>query len=345
MAFIVTTAAMELSFSFIIPVYNRPGEIRELLQSFVNLNYSHPYEIVVVEDGSEDSSEAVVKAFSDTLPIRYLVKENTGPGNSRNYGMDHAGGTYFVILDSDCLLPPDYLQLVEASLSRSYVECYGGPDAAHPSFTTIQKAINQSMTSYLTTGGIRGMKKGVGRFQPRSFNMGISRKAFELTGGFGTIHPGEDPDLSIRLWRAGIATRLIPEAYVYHKRRIDFKKFYVQVKKFGMVRPILNKWYPETARLTYWFPSLFCLGFVLALVCGIYDIFWPIISYAVYGLLVLSDALARTQSLSVAVYALAAMAIQFGGYGYGFLKSAILVNFSRREPHELFPELFFKKKT
>ncbi len=335
---------MELFFSFIIPVYNRPGEIRELLQSFVHLNYSRPYEIVVIEDGSEDSSEAEIKAFRDTLPLLYLVKENTGPGNSRNYGMQHASGNYFIILDSDCLLPRDYLQLVEDSLQQSYVECYGGPDAAHPSFTVIQKAINYSMTSFLTTGGIRGKKKGIGRFQPRSFNMGISRRAFELTGGYRTIHPGEDPDLSIRLWREGVATRLIPEAFVYHKRRIDLNNFYVQVKKFGMVRPILNKWYPETARFTYWFPSFFCFGLIVAMVCCIYGIFLPIIVYGVYGLLVFTDALVQTKSLSVAGLALLATAIQFAGYGYGFLKSVILVKFSNGEPQEVFPQLFFIKK-
>jgi GT2 family glycosyltransferase len=277
------------------------------------------------------------------LPLRYLAKENTGPGKSRNYGMHNAAGNYFIILDSDCLVPPAYLRVVEDSLRQSYADCYGGPDAAHTSFTTIQKAINYAMTSMLTTGGIRGKKKGVGKFQPRSFNMGLSRKAFEVTGGFGDIHPGEDPDLSIRLWRAGLSTKLIPEAFVYHKRRIDFSKFYAQVKKFGLVRPILTRWYPETASITYWFPTIFCLGFLGALWCAILGIFWPLSIYGIYALLLVIDAGMQTRNMLVAGCAMIAVVMQFCGYGYGFLKSTILINFSNREPRVLFPQLFFQK--
>ena len=212
--------------SFIIPVYNRPDEVEELLESFVNLEGKQDFEIVIIEDGSTISSKAIAEDFSDKLNISYYFKENSGPGDSRNYGMKLAKGTYFIILDSDCILPKNYLNEVLKSLNKNYVDCFGGPDAAHSSFTNLQKAINFSMTSFITTGGIRGRKSSVNKFQPRSFNMGLSKDAFIATEGFGRIHPGEDPDLSIRLAKLNFKTKLIPEAYVYHKRRISWAKFY-----------------------------------------------------------------------------------------------------------------------
>ncbi len=239
---------MNLSFSFIIPVYNRPEEIKELLDSLSKQTYAKRFEVVIVEDGSTISSDSIISEYTDILDISYYEKPNSGPGDSRNYGMRLAKGNYFIVLDSDCILPPEYLVQAEKSLENDFVHCYGGPDAAHNSFSDIQKAINYAMTSFWTTGGIRGGKKSVDRFQPRSFNMGISKEAFETVGGYGNIHPGEDPDLTIRIWNKGYTTKLIPEAYVYHKRRIDWHKFYVQVNKFGMVRPILNKWHPETVK-------------------------------------------------------------------------------------------------
>ena len=248
---------MNLSFSFIIPVYNRPNEIKELLDSLRLQTYDQPFEVVIVEDGSTISSEEVIGEYVDYLSISYYKKANSGPGDSRNYGMAKAKGSYFIVLDSDCILPPQYLKEAEKSLKDDFVHCYGGPDAAHESFSTVQKAINYAMTSFLTTGGIRGGKRAVDQFQPRSFNMGISKEAFENVGGYGNIHPGEDPDLTIRIWNKGYRTKLISEAFVYHKRRIDWNKFYIQVNKFGMVRPILNKWHPETKKVTYWFPTVF----------------------------------------------------------------------------------------
>lgn len=337
---------MVFSFSLIIPVFNRPDEIRELLDSLINQTYKDPYEIVIVEDGSATTSEAVIDHYKDDLDITYLFKQNTGPGDSRNYGMRHAKGNYFIILDSDCIIPPDYLEKVAASLKANFVDCFGGPDAAHESFSNIQKAINYSMTSVFTSGGIRGNKKAVDKFQPRSFNMGISKEAFERSGGFGNIHPGEDPDLSMRLWDEGYESKLIPEAFVYHKRRISFKKFFLQVKKFGMVRPILNSWHPGSARIFYWFPSLFIMGLVVSLLLlfsGQQQYLWTFILYVAYFTLVFVDALIKNKNLVVALLAVVAVMIQFFGYGYGFLKSVILINFSQSKPQEIFPELFFKQ--
>ncbi len=335
---------MQLKFSIIVPVYNRPEEIRELLESLDEQDFQEEYEIVIVEDGSSDSSEEVVKKFDDNLSISYYFKPNSGPGDSRNYGMQKAKGNYFIILDSDCILPKQYLSEVQKELNREFVHCFGGPDAADASFTDVQKAINYAMTSLLTTGGIRGGKKSVGKFQPRSFNMGISKQAFEKAGGFGRIHPGEDPDLTFRIWKAGFNSRLFPKAFVYHKRRIDWSKFYIQVNKFGQVRPILNKWHPGTAKLTYWFPTLFLLGLCFSIIVLLAGWVVPIALFGVYFLLLFIHSLVSTGKTKVAFLAIFAVLTQFTGYGIGFLKSTTLLNFSSREPEELFPKLFFKRK-
>ncbi|WP_291864201.1 glycosyltransferase [Maribacter sp.] len=333
---------MDLSFSFIVPVYNRPNEVSELLESLSKQTYKKPFEIVIIEDGSTISSENIVESFKSKLNISYYKKFNSGPGDSRNYGMRRAKGNYFIVLDSDCIIPSQYLEVAEKSLEDNFVHCYGGPDAAHDSFTAVQKAINYAMTSLFTTGGIRGNKNAVDKFQPRSFNMGISKEAFEDVGGYGNIHPGEDPDLTIRIWNKGYDTRLIPEAYVYHKRRIDWNKFYIQVNKFGMVRPILNKWHPETTKITYWFPSLFCVGFIGAFFLLLFGFWLPIAFYGAYFLGLFFHSLVQNKNIVVAALSLVAVIIQFVGYGYGFLKSTFWINFSKKKPREIFPKLFFK---
>ena len=335
---------MQLQFSFIIPVYNRPDEIQELLQSFDLLETNLPYEIVIVEDGSTKSSKIVVNSFEGKLNISYFFKENSGPGDSRNFGMQKAKGNYFIILDSDCILPKHYLNEVEKSLKADYVDCFGGPDTANQSFTNLQKAINFSMTSFITTGGIRGKKSSIDKFQPRSFNMGLSKKAFETSEGFGRIHPGEDPDLSIRLWNLGFKTKLIPEAYVYHKRRISWKTFYKQVNKFGLVRPILNQWHPQTKKLTYWFPTVFSTGLLVSILLFFIGFKWLFFTYILYFLVAFVMALISTKSLGVSILSLMAILVQFLGYGYGFLKSTFAVSVLNKKPELYFPQLFFKLK-
>lgn len=326
----------------IIPVYNRPEEIRELLESLLHQSYDRDYEVVIVEDGSQLRSDAVISDFRKKLAISYYFKENSGPGDSRNYGMMKAKGRYFIILDSDCILPSTYLEEVDRSLSEAYVDFFGGPDTAHPDFSDTQKAINYAMTAFLTTGGIRGNEKAAGTFQPRSFNMGISREAFEASGGFGNIHPGEDPDLSIRLWGLGYTSKLISGAAVYHKRRIDFSKFYIQVKKFGMVRPILNLWHPGTGKLTYWFPFFFCSGLLISVILALGG--FPVLFYAYlfYMTLIFVDSWWKNRSATIAFLSLFAVIVQFSGYGLGFFKSTFLLTFSKKKPQELFPSLFFK---
>jgi len=330
-------------FSLIIPVYNRPDEINELLESLTVQDFGQPFEVVVVEDGSTISCEHLVETFKDKLTIAYFFKENTGPGDSRNYGMKQANGDYFLIFDSDCIIPKDYLTAVSKALEKEFVDCFGGPDRALDSFSDIQKAINFAMTSFLTTGGIRGGSETLNRFQPRSFNMGISKKAFEASKGFGTIHPGEDPDLSIRLWNLGFQTKLIPEAYVYHKRRIDWTKFYTQVNKFGKARPILNCWYPEHAKLTFFLPTLFILGVDVAIIAILFGVYFPIVFYLGYFIVLFFTSLFSNKSLKIASLTIVAVCIQFYGYGIGFLKSFVLIQLLKKDPTVVFPELFFKK--
>lgn len=330
-------------FSFIIPVYNRPDEIKELLDSLVQLNYAKPFEIVIVEDGSQVDCKDVISQFLSNLDISYFYKSNSGPGDSRNYGMKRAKGDYFIILDSDCIIPSNYLNEVEKALSTDYVDCFGGPDAALDSFSDIQKAINFTMTSFLTTGGIRGGSEKIDKFQPRSFNMGLSKKAFEASSGFGNIHPGEDPDLSIRLWNLGFQTKLIKGAYVYHKRRIDWDKFYVQVNKFGKARPILNKWYPKYTKLTYWFPTLFILGLLFSCVLLLFNVHFPIQLYFLYFIALFLLSLYKNRNLKIAFFALYATLIQFYGYGIGYLYSFFNIFILKKNPEKAHPELFFKK--
>ncbi|APY07438.1 glycosyl transferase family 2 [Winogradskyella sp. J14-2] len=330
-----------LYFSFIVPVYNRPDETKELLESFTRLEGNIDYEIVIVEDGSSLKSEDVVQSFGSQLKISYFYKENSGPGDSRNFGMHNAEGNYYIILDSDVILPSNYLIEVNSFLSNTFYDCFGGPDAAHISFSNLQKAINFTMTSFITTGGIRGGKRQIEDFQPRSFNMGLSKRAFLETGGFGKIHPGEDPDLSLRLLKLGYKTALINTAYVYHKRRISWSKFYKQVNKFGLVRPILNQWHPESKSLAYWLPTLFSIGLVLAICSGLFNFILPIYAYGIYFALVFILAFANSKSLSVAALSLVAILVQFFGYGYGFIKSTFNIVILRRKPEKAFPDLFF----
>ena len=337
-------------FSIIIPVYNRPDEIKELLDSMLLSTYNEPYEIVIVEDGSSISCKEVVDQYASKLNISYYFKSNSGPGDSRNYGMRKANGDYFIIFDSDCIIPNQYLSEVSKELKRKYVDCFGGPDQALKSFSNIQKAINFTMTSFLTTGGIRGGSEKIDKFQPRSFNMGISKKAFEASNGFGNIHPGEDPDLSIRLWKMGFDTRLFTNCYVYHKRRIDWDKFTVQVSKFGKARPILNHWYPEYQKITYWFPTLFMLG-LMASFLSLILLFdwnyndWPLKFYFGYFILIFLVSSIQNLNPIIGLFSVVAVWKQFKGYGFGFLESFFKINILRRKPEVAFPYLFFKKPT
>jgi glycosyltransferase involved in cell wall biosynthesis len=329
-------------FSLIIPVYNRPDEVAELLESLSLSDFDEHFEIVIVEDGSSVRCEDIVLSYENRLSISYYYKNNSGPGDSRNFGMQKAKGDYFIIFDSDCIIPKQYLNEVNKALKLQYVDCFGGPDKALDSFSDIQKAINFAMTSFLTTGGIRGGSEKINKFQPRSFNMGISRKAFEVSKGFGNIHPGEDPDLSIRLWNLGFETKLFPNAYVYHKRRIDWDKFSTQVNKFGKARPILNSWYPQYNKVTFFLPSLFIIGFGLSVFLLLFTYDFLLKLYFIYFVIIFIVSAFQNKSLKIGYFSVIAVWKQFLGYGTGFIESYFKVIVLKQKPKIAFPELFFK---
>ncbi len=331
-----------MNFSFIIPVYNRPEEIEELLESLAKQTYKGLFDIIIIEDGSTIPCEYIVDKYKTKLSITYYLKYNSGPGDSRNFGMTQSKGDYFIILDSDCIVPENYLIEVSKSLEADYVDCFGGPDAMLANFSAVQKAINFTMTSVITTGGIRGASEKIEKFQPRSFNMGLSRKAFVASKGFANIHPGEDPDLSIRLWKLGFKTKLISSAFVYHKRRIDWEKFYIQVNKFGKARPILNHWYPEYAKPTFFLPALFVIVFIIGVLGIIFTFDWILKLYFAYTILVFIVSTYQNRNIYVGYLSVIAMWKQFFGYGLGFIESFFKINILKKKPQVAFPELFFK---
>jgi glycosyltransferase involved in cell wall biosynthesis len=312
---------LKLSFSIIIPVYNRPNEIDELLESLTKQNFTDDFEVLILEDGSTIKSDVIVEKYNKQLDLKYFYKENSGAGASRNLGMQNASGNYFIILDSDVLVPKQYLYEVSKALQQNYTDAFGAPDAAHASFTPLQKAINYSMTSVLTTGGIRGKKQAVGKFQPRSFNFGLSKIAFKKTKGFSKMKNGEDIDLTFRLWENEFETQLIENAFVYHKRRSSLKQFFKQTFGFGTARPILNKKYPETVKLTYWFPSLFTIGFDISILGSLYGYPQPCYFFLFYFSLIFVDSCIQNRSLKVGFLSIITSFTQFLGYGLGFLKS------------------------
>jgi len=315
---------LKLNFSIIVPVYNRPKEIDELLESLTKQDFSDDFEVLIIEDGSTEKSEHIVENYKPQLDLKYYFKENTGAGASRNFGMQQATGNYFIILDSDVIVPKQYLSEVSKALETNFTDAFGGPDAAHESFTPLQKAINYSMTSVLTTGGIRGKKKAVGKFQPRSFNLGLSEVAFSKTKGFSNLKVGEDIDLTFRLWKNSFETQLIESAFVYHKRRSTFQQFFKQTFAFGTARPQLNKRYPETAKLTYWFPSLFIMGFDISVI-AIFFGYWQLLAfYGCYFVLIFLDSLFQNKSITVAFLSIITTFTQHLGYGLGFLESKFI---------------------
>ena len=320
---------MKLSFSIIIPVYNRPNEIGELLESLTKQDFNNEFEVIVIEDGSTQKSDTIVDTYKKQLNLKYFFKENSGAGASRNFGMQNSSGNYFIILDSDVLVPSQYLSEVRKALEINYTDAFGGPDAAHKSFTQLQKAINYSMTSLLTTGGIRGKKQAVGKFQPRSFNFGVSKLAFVKTNGFSNLKIGEDIDLTFRLWENGFDTQLISNAFVYHKRRSSLPDFFNQTYKFGKARPFLNQKYPKSAKLTYWFPSVFLIGFDIGVLSAIFGFSKILTLYGIYFIMIFIDSLFQNSNIKVAFLSIIATFTQFLGYGFGFLESYVSIKFTK----------------
>lgn len=325
----------KIKFSIIIPVYNRPDEMEELLYSLANQTDMN-FEVLVVEDGSTITCEEVCKKYETVLNIKYLCKPNSGRSETRNYGMKHASGNYFVIYDSDCIIPPHYFEIVRKRLTDNYVDCYGGPDSADDSFSEMQKAINYSMTSFMTTGGIRGGTKQVEKFTPRSFNMGISKEVFDSVGGYKNMI-GEDIDLSIRIKNEGFKTQLFKEAFVYHKRRIDLKKFYKQVNTFGKGRVLLYRIHKSSLKPVFFLPLFFVLGnllmiFLTIILCNLFFL----IPVGIYIIAIFTESAIKNKSISIALKSVLASFTQLFGYGLGFLSEIVTKKASKKLQEELY---------
>ncbi len=332
---------MNPSISIVIAIFNRKDELFELLQS-LSFQTDKDFEIIIVDDGSKINLQPTIELFNESLDIKYFRKDNSGPGLSRNYGARRARNEWLVFVDSDVMVEKDYIANIKKDIQDIPCDAFGGADKAHKGFNLMQKAISYSMTSVFTTGGIRGNKKAVTKFQPRSFNMGVRKSAFEKVGGFSNMRIGEDPDLSMTLWENGFTTAFFDDIGVYHKRRVDFGKFSKQVYQFGSARPILNQRHPNYVKISFAFPSLFLIGYVMGLV----EYFWfnktLILSlYGLYTFLVFFHALYKTRNVSIAAMAIISTYIQMFSYGYGFLKSWILLNVFRMKPEDAFPTHFY----
>ena len=348
-----------MKYSIIVPVYNRPDEVDELLQSLCEQTVKD-FEVIIVEDGSIKPCKDVCNKYAGILSLHYYAKENSGPGQSRNYGAERANGKYVIILDSDVVLPSGYLQAIERSLSLPkghQLAAFGGPDAAHPDFTPVQKAISYSMTSFFTTGGIRGGKAKLDKFYPRSFNMGIRRDVYQQLGGFTKMRFGEDIDFSYRIVEAGYQPRLLPEAWVWHKRRTDFKKFFRQVYNSGIARINLEKRHPGTMKLVHLLPTVFTVGVIaLILISAVgralmhyvdHDQFYwmcfaPWLPILLYSLLIFIDSSIKNKSPHVGLLSIPAAFVQLMGYGLGFIESWWKRCILKQDEFQAFEQTFYK---
>ncbi len=306
-------------FSIIVPVYNRIDEVDDLLKSLTEQT-NKDFEIVLVEDGSSMPCEEAVNKYKEYISIQYFYKDNEGRSIARNYGLERAIGDYFIFFDSDCVIPPKYFEILSNALDKNPLDCFGGPDAAHASFSSTQKAINYSMTSFLTTGGIRGGKIQMEKFVPRTFNMGYSRKVYEKVGGFREMF-SEDIDMSTRIRQAGFSIGLIRDAFVYHKRRVNMKLFARQVYVFGMSRITLKLLYPDSLKIVHLLPAMFVIGSILLCLLAIFISWWFIIPLLAYILAIFISALISTRNIIIALKAVPASLLQLGGYGCGFIKA------------------------
>ncbi|MEQ9229880.1 MAG: glycosyltransferase [Cyclobacteriaceae bacterium] len=312
-------------YSVIIPVYNRPEEVDELLESLTKQTFQD-FEVLIIEDGSTLKCEDRVAKFQDQLSIQYFFKENSGQGFSRNYGFERATGEWFIVFDSDCLIPANYFEKVENHLKSENLDAYGGPDKAADSFTYTQKAISYSMTSPLTTGGIRGNKSKVGKFHPRSFNMGIRKEVFEETDGYIITRKGEDIEFSIRIAEKGFRVGLIPDAFVYHKRRTNFLQFFKQLHFFGTARINIGRFYPKEVKLVHWFPAVFTIGLVLCLLGWFFHMklgLYGLRLYLLYFIGIFLFAAGKTENFIVGLLSVVASFVQLTAYGLGFLQEWI----------------------
>lgn len=346
-----------MKYSVIVPIYNRPDEVDELLRSLTTQTFKD-FEVIIVEDGSTNTCKKVCDGYNGTLDIHYFLKENSGPGQSRNYGAERASGEYLIVLDSDVVLPPEYFTAINNELEREYADAFGGPDSAHSSFTDTQKAISYSMTSFFTTGGIRGgKKKKLDKFYPRSFNMGIRHDVYSSLGGFSKMRFGEDIDFSIRIFKAGYKCRLFPDAWVWHKRRTDFRKFFRQVYNSGIARINLYKKYPDSLKLVHLMPAIFTVGVITLILISAagrilmeYDDidkwYWlcaaPWLLIIAYSLLIFADSSRINKSMRIGAISIAAAFVQLMGYGLGFISAWWKRCIMKHDEFHAFDKTFYK---
>ena len=334
---------MQKTISIVVAIFNRKDELFELLNSLI-AQTDKDFEVIIVDDGSFVDLVPTVETFKEMLSIQYFKKPNSGPGLSRNYGANRAKNDWLVFVDSDVIVEKDYIENIKKNLEKTDCAAFGGADKAHKGFNLLQKAISYSMTSVFTTGGIRGSKKAVTRFQPRSFNMGVNKEIFLKIGGFSEMRIGEDPDLSMTIWENGYQTAFFDDIGVYHKRRTDLGKFSKQVYQFGCARPILNQRHPDYVKPTFWFPTLFLLGYV----AGILEYFllqkgFVLACYGFYTLVIFVHALYLTKNIAIAAQAIITTYIQMFSYGYGFLESWVKLNVLKMKPEDAFPKHFHQK--
>lgn len=338
-----------MKYSVIVPVYNRPNECEELLESLTHQT-QRDFEVIIVEDGSSVPCREVVERYADKLAVHYYDKLNSGPGQTRNYGVERANGEYVIILDSDVVLPEGYFAAIDDELAANPCDAFGGPDRAHESFSTTQKAINYAMTSFFTTGGIRGGKAKLDKFYPRSFNMGVRREVYQALEGFSAMRFGEDIDFSTRIFKSGYRCRLFPEAWVYHKRRTDLKKFFKQVHNSGIARIHLSHRHPGTHKLVHLLPAVFTLGVAFLLVLALLSLCFgceigTLVSLSpllLFALLIGVDATRQSCSLAVGVTAIAAAFVQLTGYGTGYLSAWWRCNVRGEGEFEAFSQTFYQ---
>lgn len=308
-------------FSVIIPVYNRPAEVFELLTSLSHQTHKD-FEVVLVEDGSTIKADQVVSRFESVLSIQYFFQENQGQGFARNFGMGKAKGDFFVILDSDVILPPDYLSVLNQAIQERNLDAFGGPDAAAADFSNLQKAMDFAMTSFWTTGGIRGKLKDPSKYQARGFNMGVSRNVFETLGGFVDPNRGEDIEWSIRIKKAGFRLELVEEAFVFHKRKNTLFSFAKQAFSFGKNRVNVSRFHPEAIKLVHWMPTFFLLFLLSIIANGLFFQIYFIPHLLILGVwagLVIYSASWKYQSILVGDLALMTSMVQLCCYGAGLV--------------------------
>lgn len=331
----------KLFYSVIIPVFNRPDEVKELLISLEKQTEKN-FEIIIVEDGSTEKCDNIAKKYSEKLSIQYFYKKNEKPAIARNYGAKHAKGNYLLFFDSDCIIPPDYFKIINIELSNKYTDAFGGPDAASPDFSNLQKAISYSMTSFFTTGGIRGGGEKIDKFYPRSFNMGISKDAYFNIGGFPEtkMHPGEDMVFSIEILRHNYTTQRINNAFVFHKRRNTLKTFFKQVFNFGKTRLIISKIYPETFKIFFITPSLFTIGLIFCLILSFISLYFSI-PILLFVTLIFTDSAFKNKKISVALLSVITSFFQLTAYGAGFLISFLKINIINKDEYGVLKKGFY----